>query len=57
MTNFCLIAQGIYFINQDMLDGDISIDTLVEELLLDDSLDIYINRGLPLRSRIGTFDC
>jgi hypothetical protein len=40
-----------------MLDGDISIDTLVEELLLDDSLDLYINRGLPLQSRVGTFDC
>jgi hypothetical protein len=55
MNKFCLLAQDVYFLNQDLLDGHKSIDTLAEELLLDDSLDLHINRGLPLRSRVGTF--
>jgi hypothetical protein len=57
MTKFCLLAQDIYFLNQDLLDDHISIDTLTEELLLNDSLNLHINRGLPLRRRVGTFDC
>lgn len=55
VTRFCLLAQDIYYQNQDLLGEEIV--QLGEELMLDDSLDLYISRGIPLHERLWTSRC
>jgi hypothetical protein len=57
MTKFCLSSQDVYYENQVLFDGEINSHTLCEELMLNDSLHLYISRGIPLRNRVGTSNC
>lgn len=46
MTKFCLSSQDIYYENQALFDSEIDSHTLCEELMLNDSLHLYISRKI-----------
>lgn len=56
-TKFCLSSKDIYYENQALYDGEIDSHTLCEELMLNDSLHLYISREIPLCNRVKTSNC
>lgn len=57
MTKFCLSSQDIYYENQALFGGEIDSHILCEELMLSDSLHLYISRKIPLCFRDKTSNC
>lgn len=57
MTKFGLSSKDIYHENQAVFDGEIDSHTLCEELMLKDSLHLYIRRIIPLCYRVKTSSC